>query len=95
MTWLLTGEGEMLPQPARQSLQVLEGEGRKAPADQDIARLMRAIEGTLTAIPDKEHALRLARDLFARAQEVSEQHTLRQAIEDLRAQLAKLTGTGA
>lgn len=94
MNWLLTGEGDMLVKASSQQLQVIEGEGRKATDDQDIARLLRAIEGTLYAMPDKEAALRLAQELFARAQEVSEQHTLRQAIDDLRAQIARLTGTG-
>lgn len=94
LDWLATGRGPKRRISTGQPLQVIEGEGKKAPEDQDIARLMRAIEGTLAAMPDKDAARRLAHDLYARAQEVSEQHTLRQAIEDLRAQLAKLTGTG-
>lgn len=95
LEWLATGREPKRRISTGQPLQVIEGEGKKAPEDQDIARLMRAIEGTLAAMPDKDAARRLAHDLYARAQEVSEQHTLRQAIEDLRAQLAKLTGTGA
>ncbi|GAB4173852.1 MAG: helix-turn-helix transcriptional regulator [Rhodocyclaceae bacterium] len=91
MTWLLTGEGEMLPQPARGALQVIEGEGKQSPPRDGTARLVRQIQGILDALPEDE-ALRKAQELFARAQEMKEQHELRQALAELSARL-DATGT--
>jgi transcriptional regulator with XRE-family HTH domain len=89
MTWLLTGEGEMLPRASPPVLQVLEGKGERRSADDDVARLLRQIEAILNADPDPERRLMLAQELFARAQELARLGELEQAVAELRAALNK------
>jgi transcriptional regulator with XRE-family HTH domain len=89
MTWLLTGEGEMLPRKLHPDLQVIEGEGRSAPPDKDVARLLRQIEAILNADPDPERRLMRAQELFARAQELARLGELEQAVAELRSALDK------
>jgi transcriptional regulator with XRE-family HTH domain len=89
MTWLLTGEGEMLPRASPPVLRVLEGKGERRSADDDVARLLRQIEAILNADPDPERRLMRAQELFARAQELARLGELEQAVAELRDALDK------
>lgn len=90
MTWLLTGDGEMLPRASPPVLQVLEGKGERRSADDDVARLLRQIEAILNADPDPERRRVRAQELFARAQELARLSELERAVAELRAAMDKV-----
>jgi hypothetical protein len=89
MTWLLTGEGEMLPRASSPVLQVPDGKGERRSADDDVARLLRQIEAILAADPDPDRRRARAAELFSRAQEFAHMDELEQAVAELRAALRK------
>lgn len=92
MTWLLTGEGEMLPATPRPPLQVIDGKGEKRAPKEDVARLLKQIEGILATLPAEEARAKV-QELYARAREIEEQHKLRQAVADLEQKLAAMGGS--
>ncbi|WP_119352906.1 helix-turn-helix domain-containing protein [Azohydromonas sediminis] len=80
MRWLLTGEGEMLPKPAPD----------KAFEDVPYARRLEKI-GLLLGGMTEQEASAFLDEMFARAQSAADAHELRRALNDLRAQVERLT----
>ncbi|MEW5790004.1 MAG: helix-turn-helix domain-containing protein [Pseudomonadota bacterium] len=88
MTWLLTGEGEMLP-----AKQTKTEENQRDSADLDALagdaiERWRAIMKLAADMPDKERAI-LLNEFFARAQSTAELAELRQAVQSLTASLKR------
>jgi len=89
MTWLLTGEGEMLPRrPDKNESNQSDGMQLEALAGPRARRWAKIIELTESA-PTPEEAEAVIDELFARAKERIELAELRQAVRELTAERKK------
>ncbi|WP_333709417.1 helix-turn-helix transcriptional regulator [Tepidimonas ignava] len=89
MTWLLTGEGEMLPvKPEKTIVNQQDGESLDALAGRHARRWAKIIQ-IVESAPTPEEAEAAIDELFARAKERIELAELRQAVRDLTANLQK------
>lgn len=89
MTWLLTGEGDMLPvQPAHTNENQSDSASLDALAGPHARRWAKIIE-LVESAPSPEEAEALLNEFLARAREKTELAELRQAVRDLTATLQK------
>lgn len=86
MTWLLTGEGEMLP-PADREAQKNQDIAPAGAASLRYGRRLEKLDGLLAGMPDEE-ALALLEEFFSRAKTAAELAELRQAVAEIRAAAA-------